>query len=52
MGRKNFNSVKGREGGRKNSKRTSFEAIEGKDLFISINEDARIFGRVKGGYHG
>lgn len=49
MSRKNRNSVKGKNSGRKFDKRDRHEPVEADSVWYLINEDARVFGRVKGG---
>lgn len=47
MARKNRNSVKGRNSGRKFDKRDTYEPVDEEAVRFLLNEDARVFGRVK-----
>jgi hypothetical protein len=47
MSRKNKNSVKGKNSGRKFDKRGRYEPVDSEQVRYLINEDARVFGRVR-----
>lgn len=47
MARKNRNSVKGRNSGRKFDKRDTYEPLDEAIVRFLLNEDARVFGKVR-----
>jgi len=47
MGRKNHNHTKGKNAGRKYRHRDAYDAIDPDSIRFQINEDAKMFGRVR-----
>lgn len=47
MGRKNHNSAKGKNGGKRYARLDAVEELDVKSLWITLNEDAKVSTRVR-----